>query len=112
MNEGMATGSKVTAMRGLNHPFSRLFSFDFPWIVMAFNLWVCRTQALARALLYYMRQLVRQQLFPRRHTRSVLPRPKDNVVPHRIGQCVDRLRRFSRLRIRVHPYLTEVITET
>ena len=62
-------------------------------------------------LLDDMRQLAGQQFSSSMRPRSELPRTKHNVLPNRIRLCTDRLRRFRRLRILMHPDIAEIVTE-
>src|SRR6185369_13649155 len=59
-----------------------------------------------------MSQLVGQQTITAIGVRRVLSGAENDVVAHRVRQCVDRVGRLRRTRVRVHAHVAEVVSET
>ena len=70
-----------------------------------------RTNAICGRLLHHVRQLMGDQPSPLVRPRNKPARAKHHLVTHRVGMGIHVPRRFGGSIIRVHPYLTEIVTE-
>jgi len=62
-------------------------------------------------LLQGVSQLVRQKLSAGTSLRRILARTEDHITTHRIGERIDRSRRFRSVGAGMHAHLAEVVAE-